>query len=316
MHRKLHSPLVGHDLLVIGDANPDLILAGDVEPVFGQVEKLVDSGRLTLGGSASIVAAGAARLGLRTAIATVVGDDALGRVQTTALAAAGVDTRGVRVDARRPTGVTVVLARGDDRALLTALGTIDALRAEDVDRALVAGARHVHVSSYFLQPALAAGLPGLLQRARAAGASVSLDTNWDPSGRWDLGALLALVDVFLPNAAEACAITGAADAEAAAAALARTVPIVVVTCGAEGAIARAGDRVVRAAPPAVDAVDATGAGDSFAAGFLAGRLGGRPLDRSLELACACGALSTRAAGGTEAQPDLDEALAAATAAAP
>jgi sugar/nucleoside kinase (ribokinase family) len=310
MHRKLHSPLVRHDLLVIGDANPDLILTGDVEPAFGQVEKLVDHGYLTLGGSASIVAAGAARLGLRTAIAAVVGDDALGRVQAAALAEAGVGTSGLIVDPDRPTGVTVVLSRGDDRAILTALGTIGALTAGQVDSALVTGARHVHVSSYFLQPALGADLPVLLRAARDAGAGVSLDTNWDPSGRWDVGALLSLVDVFLPNLAEAQAITGERDAAAAAVALARTVPVVVVKLGADGALARAGDEVARAVPPTVEVADTTGAGDSFAAGFLAGRLRGWPLPRALELACACGALSTRAAGGTDAQPDLDEALAA------
>ena len=67
------------EVLVIGDANPDLVLTGDVDPRFGQVEKLVDTASLVLGASGAIVAAGLARLGVRTALAAVVGDDVFGR---------------------------------------------------------------------------------------------------------------------------------------------------------------------------------------------------------------------------------------------
>src|SRR5438552_657120 len=103
------------DVLVLGDCNPDLILSGgDVEPAFGQVEKLVDSASLAVGGSGAIFACGAARLGLRTAFAAVIGDDVFGRFMLTALGERGVDTSGVLVDAHRPTGVTVVLSKGED----------------------------------------------------------------------------------------------------------------------------------------------------------------------------------------------------------
>jgi sugar/nucleoside kinase (ribokinase family) len=92
------------DLLVLGDANPDLILVGDVEVAFGQAEKLVERHHVVVGGSGAIMACGAARLGLRTAFAGVVGDDAFGRFMIAALAERGVDTHGVRVDPGRPTG--------------------------------------------------------------------------------------------------------------------------------------------------------------------------------------------------------------------
>ena len=83
-------------------------------------------------------------------------------------------------------------------------GTIPTLRADAVRAALAAtGARHLHVASYFLQPSLAAELPGLLADARAAGVTVSLDTNWDPAERWaGVLDLLPLVDVLLPNLSE------------------------------------------------------------------------------------------------------------------
>jgi sugar/nucleoside kinase (ribokinase family) len=137
------------DVVVIGDANPDLLFrGGDVVPAFGQQEHVVEEARLMVGGSGAIMACGAARLGLRTAFLGLVGDDPFGRFMLEALRERNVDASVSRVDPDRPTGVTVVLSRGEDRAMLTALGTIDALRGEDVDLDLLADARHVHVSSY------------------------------------------------------------------------------------------------------------------------------------------------------------------------
>ena len=172
------------DLLVLGDARPDLLLrGGDVTPGFGQTERLVDEGSLTVGGSGAIMACAAVKLGLRTAFAGVVGDDTFGRYMREELAARGVDVRGIRVDPHRPTGVTVVLSRGEDRAMLTAPGTIGDLRASHVERELLAAVRHVHVSSYFLQDALRPDLSSLLDEVRRNGASTSIDPNWDPAER-------------------------------------------------------------------------------------------------------------------------------------
>ena len=97
------------DLLVLGDVNPDLILVGDVEPAFGQVERIVEDARLTVGGSGAIVACGAARLGMRTAICGVVGDDVFGRFMREELERRGVDVAGLLVDPDVPTGLTVCL---------------------------------------------------------------------------------------------------------------------------------------------------------------------------------------------------------------
>jgi sugar/nucleoside kinase (ribokinase family) len=304
--------MIAHDLVVLGDCNPDLLLRGDIVPAFGQVEQIVDEAKFTIGGSGAIVAAGAARLGLRTALVSVVGDDPLGRVQLEALRARAVDVAGVRLDPDMPTGVTVVLSKGEDRAMLTSLGTIAELRRELVDVERLRSARHVHVTSYFLQSRLRPDLPALLGEARAAGATVSVDTNWDPAGSWDDGlqALLGLVDCFMPNKAEALLIAGEADVEAAAEALAQRVGTVAIKLGDAGGLARSGTSVVRWPALAVDLVDTTGAGDSFAAGFLAGSLRGWPLERALALAVACGSLSTRASGGVDAQPTLPEAIGA------
>lgn len=301
-----------YDLLVLGEINVDLILTAlEIKPAPGQ-ERLVDDMALTMGSSSVIFACGATRLGLRVGFVGVVGDDEFGQFMLRGMAARGVDVSAVRIDPAIQTGVTVSLSTPADRAMLTYAGSISALRAEDVDRALLDRTRHVHVSSFYLQDGLRAGLPRLLAYARGQGRSVSLDPGYDPRERWDAGLqeTLAQVDVLLPNQVEAAAIAGPQRPEAALRALARRVPTVAVKLGAQGAIARQGAEVARAAPPAVDTRDTTGAGDSFDAGFVYGFLAGWPLERTLRLACACGALATRVPGGTHGQPTLSEALAA------
>jgi sugar/nucleoside kinase (ribokinase family) len=283
-----------------------------VEPAFGQVERIVEQARLVVGGSGAITACGATRLGLRTALAAVIGDDLFGRFMLDALAAREVDVSGVVVDSERPTGVSVVLVRSEDRAILTALGTIDALSPDRVDSRLLRSSRHVHVSSFFLQYDLRPGLGALLHEARAAGASTSLDPNWDPREEWSGGVLdlLASLDVLLLNAEEARRIAEVEDVESAARTLSGHGPTVVVKLGGGGALGLAGGHLARAEALPVAVVDTVGAGDTFDAGFLTGMLTGRSLEQSLELAAVCGSLSTRAAGGTAAQPTLAEALAA------
>ncbi|BBB02111.1 putative carbohydrate kinase [Actinacidiphila reveromycinica] len=315
------------DLLVIGDVNPDVVVGPLTGPLaFGQREQLVPTGLLTLGGSAAIMACGAARLGLRVAFAGRIGADDTGAYVRGALAARGVDTGALRIDPELPSPLTAVLNRAaaaggenGDRAILTAPGTLAATTGDDVPAALLADCRHVHAASYFLMPKLAAALPELFRTARRRGATTSLDTNDDPEGRWDpagLAAVLPVTDYLLPNAQEARALSGAGDLERAAAALAAHGPTVVVKDGAAGALAHDGSAAVRAPAVPVDPLDTVGAGDSFDAGLVAGVLAGLPLTGALALAAACGALSTRAHGGTGAQPTWDEALAASRTTAP
>jgi sugar/nucleoside kinase (ribokinase family) len=297
------------DILVAGELNPDLILSGAVTPEFGQVEKLVDSAWLTIGSSSAILACGGARLGLEVAFIGLCGEDVFGHFMLEQLQGRGVDISNVIIDPDGQTGLSVILNRGDDRAILTHCGLIGALRAEQVTSDLLRQARHLHVASYFLQSALRPGLPDLFVRAHAAGLTTSLDTNWDPSGGW-LGfkQLLPLVDIFLPNQNEAFAISGADRLEDAVHSLAQVCPVVAVKCGRGGAHAVQAGNTAYAPAIAVQVVDAIGAGDNFDAGFLYGWLNGWSLEKSLQLATACGSLSTHAAGGVSAQPTLQEAM--------
>ena len=308
------------DLYVIGDVNPDiLVIDADVVPEFGQVEKYVGTIKMTVGGSSSITACGVARLGLRVAHGGVVGNDILGHAILEALRDRGVDTSTITVDEVIPTGATVHLGTGENRAMLTATGTIDRLRAEDVPREILPHIRHIHAGSTGIQPKLRSGLPALFREARAAGVTCSFDTNWDPDRRWEgIDPMLAATDIFLPNEREAALISGVMDPlDAARALVARAdaagrdpdaEPLtVVVKLGADGALAVRGDEALRLPADEVKVVDSTGAGDGFNAGFPYGFLDGRPLAETLALAVACGTLSTRAIGGVDGQATLEEA---------
>lgn len=308
------------DVLVVGDANPDLLLTGDTVPRFGQAEQLLDTADLLLGGSAAIVACGLARLGLRTALAAVVGDDQFGTFVRDRLREGGVDDAAVETSTALPTGLSVVLSEPGDRAILTLPGTIPALTPDAVLAAVAAfRPRHVHVASYFLQPGLAAGLPALLDAIAATGATASLDTNWDPAEEWGgVADVLRRVAIFLPNREEALAIGAAvlgrevSGLDDAASGLSALGCRVVVKAGADGGVAfESGAKTATAPGLVLDVVDTTGAGDSFDAGYLAAMLAAvRTEEERLRWAAVAGSLSVRGRGGTGAQATSDELLSA------
>jgi sugar/nucleoside kinase (ribokinase family) len=308
-----------YDLVVLGDCNPDVLVTGDdVTPSFGQTEKLVDGISLVIGGSAAITAVAAARLGLRVALAAAVGADPAGRFMLDQLSAEGVDVSYVAVREDVPTGMTVALSRGGDRAILTALGAVASLTAADVPASLLAEARHVHASSWFLlEDSLGPGLAGLFSVARAEGAATSLDTNWDPAERWTgehLSTAIAQASLLLPNEAEALRLSSALSLDEAAGKLTAGGTRLVVKLGERGALCAEGAgcaegpaRYQVSLPPVVPA-DTTGAGDCFNAGLIAGLLDGMDLPRAAALGCAAGALSTAAPGGTAAAPARPAAI--------
>jgi sugar/nucleoside kinase (ribokinase family) len=178
---------------------------------------------------------------------------------------------------------------------------------------LLARTRHVHVSSYFLlEQSLGPGLAAVLAGARAAGATTSLDTNWDPAGTWGaefFAEVLAQTDLLLPNEAEAERLAGAATLPEAVASLTKAGGRIVVKLGARGALYADGPRQYVATPPPMTPVDTTGAGDCFNAGLLTGLLRGLEPAEALALACATGAMSTQGIGGSGCVLELTAALA-------
>jgi sugar/nucleoside kinase (ribokinase family) len=297
------------DVLVAGEINPDLILSGDVVPRFGQAEQLLDTASLTIGSSSAIFACGSARLGLKTAMIGVCGDDLFGRFMLEELRARHVDVQSVMVRGGESTGLSVILSQGVDRSILTFPGAIGALRASDIGDELLRQCRHLHVASYYLQTNLRPDLPALFERARRLGLSTSLDTNFDPAEEWrSPDALLGLTDVLLLNHREAMALSRAPDLQGALDKLPLLVRTLAVKLGPRGAIGARDGELVRVPALEVTVADTVGAGDSFDAGFVYGILNHWDLERSLRLASACGALSTRKAGGTDGQPTLEEAM--------
>jgi len=299
-----------YDLLVAGEINVDLILSGDVEPAFGQAEKWVEEAALTVGSSSAIFACGAARLGLRVLFCGLCGDDLFGKFMLDEMARRAVDVSAVKIRAGKRTGVGVILNRGEDRAIFTYPGLIPVFQAADVDDVWLRKSRHLHVASYFLQTGLQPGLPGLFERAHSFGLTTSLDTNYDPAEQWQgLERTLAHTDVFFPNQVEACALSGAADVDQAAALLSEQVGLLGIKLGAAGGLGVSPGQRVRASAVPVQVVDTVGAGDSFDAGFLYGYLNGWSLEQTTRLAAVCGSLSTRGRGGVDCQPTLAEATA-------
>jgi sugar/nucleoside kinase (ribokinase family) len=296
-------------VLCAGEINVDLVLQGYSEfPVPGK-EVLVEDSQLVLGSATAIMAMGLARLGTPVAFVGKVGDDLWGHYCLDDMAGRGIDVSRVIRGGGLKTGITVSITHAADRALVTHMGAINALASGDVPDAAMAGCGHLHVSSFFLQEALRPGLPGLFERARRAGLTTSLDTGFDPSGEWDGGLRETLreTDLFFPNEVELHALTGCSDPAEGLRKMHNGRTRVVAKLGKDGAMTLDGNTVAHVPAYVVDAVDTTGAGDSFNAGFLHRWLAGAPLVDCLRLGAACGGLSTRGLGGTATQPTLEEA---------
>ncbi len=294
-------------VLVVGPTYADLVFGGlERLPDWGE-EVFASSFRMTAGGSA-ITAIALARLGHRVALVAGLGDDALGAGVRRLLDAEGIDLTFARGPSGAATPVTAVLTGARDRAFATHLGEGGA--TGDLAAALRAtGAEHVHVAGF---PAVLAD-PDLVATAHAAGASASFDPGWDERALADprVRAAARAVDVLLPNRMEAARLVaeplqgGADDARALLARLAAERPagVTVVKDGAAGAWGFGPEGAPRhATAPEVLAVDPTGAGDVFDAGFLDAWWAELPLDACLARGAWCGARATTAYGGATAAP--------------
>jgi ribokinase len=252
------------------------------------------------GGSAANVAAWAAAAGVEATLVARVGDDELGRAAVLALRAAGVRAL-VETDPRRPTGTCIVLVHpGGERSMIPDAGANVALELDGLPPG-----RHLHLPGYaLLRPGSRAAARRALAHALERGMTVSVDPSSSaPLATVGAAAFLEWVEgagLLVPNAEEARVLTGEADPEAAALALARGREVV-VTLGAEGALWTDGEEVVRVAAEPTRAVDTTGAGDAFAAGLLAARLDGA--DPAAALAAGC-RLAARAVASIGARPPL------------
>ncbi|RBM20244.1 PfkB family carbohydrate kinase [Streptomyces sp. PT12] len=288
------------DVYLTGTVFLDIIFTGlDSAPVCG-TESWARGMGSSPGGVANMATA-LARLGLRTSLAAAFGDDHYGEYCWETL------ERGEGIDLSRSATLP-----GWHSPVTVSL-------AYDGERTMISHGHEAPVSAADPKPpparsCVASLTPGQPQEwigaAARAGSLVLADTGWDDTGRWDLAALpdLEHCAAFLPNATEAMRYTRADSPRAAAHALTRTVPLAVVTMGADGAYAVDGGTGETADVPAivVEALDTTGAGDVFVAGFLTGTLAGWPLADRLALAGLTAALSVQEFGGSLSAPGWGE----------
>jgi sugar/nucleoside kinase (ribokinase family) len=292
------------------------ILVADV--IARPVDRVPPAGSLALveevglrgGGCALNTGTALARLGLAVACAGRIGGDAFGDFVVGLLDERGIDRSLVLRDGAAPTSATVVLVDSKgERTFLHVPGANGRLRLEDIDVDRVLAARALHIAGALVMPSLD-GEPtaALLSEARSRGLLTSLDTVWDATGGWDrLLPSLASLDVLCASGAEASALSGEQEPEAAAAwARAHQVGTVAIKLGANGCYVAGDDFAGHVPAPRVRAVDSTGAGDAFAAGLIYGRLQGWPLERAARFANAVGAAATTAVGAAEGLPTLEE----------
>src|ERR1044072_2030902 len=291
-------------VLVVGELNVDIVAVGlERLPVMG-AEVITKNCELTLGSASAIFAVGMARLGSPVTFVSQVGRDTFGDFCLNALKREGISTTYVQRKRTEKTGVTISLSTVRDRALITYPGAIASFRVQEFDTSLIARHQHIHLTSYYLQRALQPAFPGLFKKAKAEGLTTSFDPNSDPNSSWGDGIddVLRNTDLLFVNEREATELTGLTKKRDALKALGELVPCAVIKLGRKGAEAIHNDRVIQHSGFKVDAVDTTGAGDSFDAGFVAAYLRGAAIEDCLRQGNACGALSTQEAGGTAGQP--------------
>jgi sugar/nucleoside kinase (ribokinase family) len=304
--QKLRLDQTPRPIAVIGELNVDLIASGLTSPPILGGEILAEDLRTVLGSASAIFACGAARLGHPVSFFSKVGDDEYGRFCLDCLQKAGISTGNVATVPTSKTGVTISLSTSNDRALVTVLGAISELRLKDMDLEALQGHSHLHMTSFFLQTALRPSFPRILRQARKLGLTTSFDPNSDPMSSWgpDVWRVVDETTILFINQEEALHLTRKKNVREALKQLAERAPCVVVKLGPRGAIAAADGQIVSAPPFKVSPVDTTGAGDSFAAGFVHAFLSGRDLHGCLVEGNACGALSTQQVGGIAGQPGL------------
>lgn len=296
------------DVLVAGELNIDLILDSLQQlPEIGK-EILADKMLYTMGSSSAIFASNLSMLNVSVNFIGCIGKDDFGDKIIKDLNAKNVLTSNIIRSEITATGITVAYNFQQDRGMVTYPGAMNELSEKNITDEVLQNAKHLHVSSIFLQPSLKPGLTNLFKRAKEFGLTTSLDPQWDPLEKWDCDweNLLPFVDVFLPNIEEFKNITHQSNIQDAVASIKDFANIIVVKKSVDGATVFHKDEVVQqAAFISKEFGDAIGAGDSFDAGFISQFIQNKSLKECLEFGAVCGAINTTMHGGTSAFKSFD-----------
>jgi sugar/nucleoside kinase (ribokinase family) len=295
------------DVLVVGDLFVELVMSGfESWPQPGE-ESFARKFHKELGGGAAITACGLSKLGVQTSILGVVGRED-GQWMLDHLRARGVDASRIRVTPAEPTAFSVSVSTVSDRTFLTYNGAnreLPILLSDLIGVAADCQARHIHLA-HAMDPA---NVQAPFQAIKDKGWSLSVDVGWHPEWYADARAIAALklVDVFFPNEREAEAMTRETEPRRMLDAFQRMgLHRVALKLGKNGAALLWDGKIFLQEPGKIDAVDTTGAGDCFDAGFLYAWLRGMELDVCLKSGTSCGELSTRALGGIAGFPSKEE----------
>ena len=321
------------DVLAIGNAIVDVITDADDGFLSAQgldkgSMRLIDEGeavrlygamgpgREVSGGSAGNTAAGLAALGLKAGFIGQVASDELGDIYRHDISSAGVSfTTPARGDVGASARCLILVTPDAQRTMNTFLGAAQRLPAAAISADEVASAKILYLEGYLWDPEEPrAAMEAAIDAARTAGTKVAFtlsDSFCIARHRDDFVRLIddGRIDILFANEDEILALAGEAGFEASVASVAPRVPVLVVTRSEKGAVALAGgERAEVPAEPIAKLVDTTGAGDLFAAGFLAGQARGKSLETSLKLGAIAAAEVIQHYG---ARPEADlKALAA------
>jgi sugar/nucleoside kinase (ribokinase family) len=301
------------DIACLGVLVADLL----ARPVDGMPPRgrlgLVDQMELHVGGNAANTGMDLAKLGVSSVVLGKVGADGLGDFMVQSIAKAGADIRGIVRDSSVGTSGSMVLVASDgERTFIHYYGGNAEFRAEDVNWDVIGEAKILHVTGALLMPAFdGAPMAETMKRAREMGLVTGLDTCWDATGKWmrTLGPCLPQADYFLPSISEAQAVSGCTDPRDAAKALRDAgVNTVGLKLGEEGCLILSDAGELRVPAFRCNAVDGTGTGDAWNAGFMTGVLNGWDLERTARFANAVGAQCVQAIGASAGVKSMAETL--------
>ncbi|MBQ9951875.1 MAG: carbohydrate kinase family protein [Clostridia bacterium] len=292
------------DVYVYGDVNIDVVVPG--------VESLPEPGsevdvpvmETFVGGGAALFTLGIAKLGLKPVFQGSVGKDMYGEYIRNLFKELGVDDSLLLDSKTKKTGISISFTTEKDRCFLTYRGTNEGISLKNMDLEKLPGAKHVHVTGYEGATNHAEYLDMLTKIHAMGDVTVSFDVGWDMTGVWYEGIfdLLPMIDVLFMNETECMHYTRCENVEEGARRLAEKAGMAVIKLGKTGAMAIKDGQKYFAPAYTVKAVDTTGAGDSFNAGFVYGFLQGLPMEDCLKCGNGCGALSVTKLGGNTGFP--------------
>ena len=296
------------DVYIFGDVNIDILIPNVSSMPKGGQELVVKNMYTSIGGGAALTALGLAKLGKAVDFEGTIHRDMYGEYIISEFKKAGVGTEHLHFSNKNKTGISLSFTDRNDRGFITYRGTNSEIDFKDAFLDHAKGARFMHVTGYngnahdiYLE---------LLKKIKSLGVNVSFDLGWDDSGLWYEGIteLFEYIDVLFMNETEILHYSRKKNVEDAIDSFIREGLCIAVKCGKNGAIARRGEEVVKRKGISVEAVDTTGAGDSFNAGFLCGILEDKSLEDCLLYGNIAGAMSVTGYGGNTNFPDREEFL--------